>query len=67
VRELSRNEVPLSLQLLVGHKEEMKCVRFEECKSGQTPGCCYTEKTTRDKTTTELLSSQNVKELKNKA
>ena len=45
----------------------MKCVRFEECKSGQTPGCCYTEKTTRDKTTTELLSSQNVKELKNKA
>ena len=67
MRELSRNEVPLSLQLLVGHKEEMKCVRFEECKSGQTPGCCYTEKTTRDKTTTELLSSQNVKELKNKA
>lgn len=39
-----RNWMPVFLQLLAGHKKEMKSVPCKECKAGQTPKCCYTEK-----------------------
>lgn len=49
-------------------RKEKKPIPFKECKSGQTSGCCYIEKTIRDKATTKFLWSQNVKELnENKA
>lgn len=54
-------EVPVFLQLLVGHKKQMKSVPCKECKGWSNAKMLLHRKNkTRDKTTTELLSSQNV-------